>query len=481
MNPILIGVSLFATLLSTISYLSMPGEGAGKGPVFLVSMLAYPVIYWVIAHLLLPVYMQYRVTSAYELLESRLGLSVRLLGASMFLVLRLVWMTLLVNAASAAMIVMMGIDPKWTPLVAGIIGAVAITYTSLGGLQAVIITDFMQTVLLAGGAVLVVATISFALGGFQWFPTTWQPTWDTQPIFSWDPKTRTTAVGSVLSVLIWYVATMGGDQTSVQRFMATTNLAAARKAVRIQLAITVGVHFLLFLTGFALLSYFRSNPQFLPSDIDIKANADQLFPRYIAFHLPAGISGLVAAAMFAAAMSSVDSGVNSITAVVQTDFLDRLGFRPASERTHIWISRLLALLIGGVVVSCSSLVDYVQGNIMAITNKTVNLLAVPIFCLFVFALFIPKAKPLGVWIGSLVGFAVAVLIAFSGPIVYWLHMRWNVPLETFGVELLPSGQSAQDPISFQWIGPVTLIADLTVGTLVSWMLARRDKTIAVSA
>ncbi|MDP7276035.1 MAG: hypothetical protein QF363_11195, partial [Planctomycetaceae bacterium] len=152
MNPLLIGVSLFATLLSTISYLSVPGEASGKGPVNLLAMLSLPFVFYVVGRLMLPVYMEYRVTSAYELLERKLGLSVRLLGATMFLALRLVWMTLLVYLAAEAMVVMMGIDPKWIPLVVGVTGLVAVIYTSLGGLQAVVITDFMQTLLLFGGA-----------------------------------------------------------------------------------------------------------------------------------------------------------------------------------------------------------------------------------------------------------------------------------------------------------------------------------------
>jgi SSS family solute:Na+ symporter len=95
MNPILIGISLFATLLSTISYLAMPGETMGKGPVYLVGYLVYPVVFLVLAFVVLPVYMrQKKVTSAYELLEKKLGLSVRLLGVVMFLMLRLVWMAL---------------------------------------------------------------------------------------------------------------------------------------------------------------------------------------------------------------------------------------------------------------------------------------------------------------------------------------------------------------------------------------------------
>jgi len=119
MNPTLIGISLFATLLSTISYLSMPGEALGKGPMHLTGILALPLIYVTVAYGLLPVYMRHRVTSAYELLELKLGLSVRMLGAVMFVTLRLVWMSLLVFLAAKAMTIMLGIPEEhkkeWIP------------------------------------------------------------------------------------------------------------------------------------------------------------------------------------------------------------------------------------------------------------------------------------------------------------------------------------------------------------------------------
>ena len=163
MNPLLIGISLFVTLLSTISYLSKPGEALGKGPVLLTGLLALPFAYWIVGYVLLPVYMRHRVTSAYELLESRLGLGIRLLGAAMFIALRLVWMSLLVYLAAKAMIVMMGIDEQWIPLVVLITGFVAVIYTSVGGLQAVVVTDTLQFLLLLGGALLVLAMITFQM------------------------------------------------------------------------------------------------------------------------------------------------------------------------------------------------------------------------------------------------------------------------------------------------------------------------------
>jgi len=198
MNPFFIGVSLFATLLSTITYLSSPGEAIGKGPVWACGLLMAPVIYFIVAYGLLPVYMKQRVTSAYELLEERLGVSIRLLGATMFLALRLVWMTLLIYIAGKAMVQMMGVPHSWTIGVVFITGTVAIIYTSLGGLRTVVVTDCMQTVLMLGGALLVIGMVTYDVGGFSWFPTTWQPTWDTQPVFPSSPTTRVTMVTTML-------------------------------------------------------------------------------------------------------------------------------------------------------------------------------------------------------------------------------------------------------------------------------------------
>ena len=112
MNPILVGVSLFATLLSTISYLSMPGEALGKGPVFMMSLLMLPVVFAIVGFYILPLYMKQKVTSAYELLEEKLGLSIRMLGAGMFIVLRLVWMALLIYLTAKALTIMLGVGEK---------------------------------------------------------------------------------------------------------------------------------------------------------------------------------------------------------------------------------------------------------------------------------------------------------------------------------------------------------------------------------
>ena len=476
MNPMLIGVSLFATLLSTISYLSVPGEAAGKGPVNQISLLGLPVVFFVVAYLMLPIYMKFRVTSAYELLEEKLGLGLRLLGATMFLALRLVWMTLLVYLAAEAMTVMMGLDPKWIPAVAAVTGVVAVIYTSLGGLQAVVITDFLQTVLLFGGALLVVATVTYDFGGFGWIPTGWHANWDSQPLLPIEDgavsfKLRVSGLGALRSSTIWYIATLGGDQTTVQRFMATTDTKAARRALATQLIVGSVVTVTLCAVGFSLLGYFEKNLDQLPDSIRLKDNADKLFPRYIAYHLPVGVSGLVVAAMFAAAMSSIDSGVNSVTAVVLRDFISRFRKTEMSEKAQLRLARILAVSIGGFVVLSSTLMRFIQGNITEMTGKTVNLLTVPIFGLFFFALFVRNPRPWAVWLGTIVGTATAVMIAFSGPLTYMVFDQFGINPEVFGTEFIElkdkvTGEmrtSCNDPISFQWISPLALAVTMIVG------------------
>jgi len=473
MNPILIGVSLFATLLSTISYLSFPGEAAGRGPVIVVSIFALPFAYFIVSYWLLPVYMKHRVTSAYELLELRLGLSVRLLGATLFLLLRLVWMSILVFAAAKAMTVMMGVHDDWIPWIVIVVGVVAVIYTTLGGLRAVVITDCLQTILLYGGALAVIGVVTWSFGGLGWFPTAWETHWDTQPLFSLDPRVRMTWVGTILSILVWTVATAGGDQTAVQRFMSTKDASAARKAYAVQLLVTLLVTVTLCIAGFALLGYFKE--QGLPSGYDMKADGDSLFPWFIAYVLPPGISGLVVAAMFAAAMSSIDSGINSITAVVMTDFLDRFGLRPTTQKGHVRAARLLALTVGVIVVLLSSYVKYIPGNLTEGASKVVNLLPPSLFALFIFALFVRRSTVLGVWAGAICGITVAAIIGFSGPLVTLLATRFEIDPGLFGVELITtvdkatglSSTSAADPISFLWMAPVSLMVNVSVGLLVS--------------
>jgi len=481
MNPFLIGVSLFATLFSTISYLSLPGELMAHGPVILAGALALPIYYFIVGYLIVPMYMRHRVTSAYELLETQLGVSVRLTGAVMFIVLRLSWMSLLIFFASSAMIEMLGLGQQITvgdlqvssiAVVTFVTGCVAITYASLGGLRAVVITDLIQFLLLFGGAVLVVVTVTIQLDGFSWFPTQWVETWDPQPFFSTDPRQRLTVFGSILAGTLWWIFTAAGDQTAIQRFMATRDAKAARRSFLINSIAGAMVSIVLALVGFALLGFFQSNLELLPEGKTIRNHADHLFPHYIAYHLPIGLSGLVVSGLFAAAMSSLDSGVNSISAVVMTDFVDRFRNRPMSDKARVRTAQVLAFGIGLTVVVCASLfMEQVPGNFLEKTKRSIELFVAPIFLLFFMAFFVPFATSSGTIIAAVTGLAAAVVIGYWQPFteLHTAGLQWAAlePVTAAKASRHFKQLTGANTISFQWMLPVSLVTGLTCGCLAS--------------
>lgn len=449
MNPFLIGVSIFVTVFSTISFLSTPGEIIKHGPVVLTGSLTIPIVYYIVGYLMIPVYMRHKVTSAYELLETRLGVMARLLGASLFLLLRLTWMSTLIYFACVAMLTMLGWDDKWLPLVTFAAGSIAIGYSSAGGLRAVVITDLIQFLLLFGGAALVVATVTSRLGGFEWFPTTWNPSWDTQPIFG-SPTVRVTVFGTLAHGVVWWVCTAGSDQTAIQRFMATGDARAARRSFLFNSIAGLGVSAVLACVGFSLLAFYQDDSERLLG-LTIAKDADQLFPLFIAHHLPIGLSGLVVSGMFAAAMSSIDSGINSITAVVMTDFVERFRQDKLSEKTRAVASKLMALSIGMLVVLASAFMQYVPGNFLEISMRTQGLFVTPLFALFLLGLFEKRTTEVGAISGAVVGLLAGVAIAYWEPLT--------------GLE----------EISFQWILPGSLMAAVTAGCLVSLATGDSDK------
>ncbi len=327
------------------------------------------------------------------------------------------------------------------------------------------ITDFLQTALLLGGAIVVIVLVTVELGDFSWIPTSWQPTWDTQPAFSFDPRVRVTMFGTFFSVLVWTVCTAGGDQLSIQRFMSTGDAEAAKRSYLAQTLVASTVLFTLLFVGFALMGYFQARPDALPSRLNLATDGDQIFPRFIAFHLPIGIAGLVVSAMFAAAMSSLDSGVNSITAVVTTDFLERFGLMPKTRKGYVRLAQCLAFGLGAVVVVGSSYMGNVPGNITGMTQRTTNLLATPAFSLFFFALFCRFGKPAGAVVGAVYGITVGALIAFSGN--FYSLLQESAFLGSSGVIDI-------SPISFQWISPLSLLVNLAAGAALSKVIRTGD-------
>lgn len=440
MSPMMIGLSLFATLTSTLSYLAYPGEMIKNGPMMFAQLTAFPVVMLIVGWVLIPRIMKEDVTSGYELLEKRLGLTGRLLGATMFMALRIVWMSAILYATTSKVLVpLLGLDPWWAPLLSAAMGLITLIYSAEGGMRAVVVTDAMQSLIMCAGAVVVVAAVTADLGGFgAWWPKVWAEHWQ-EPVFWFRADVRVTFMGAFLNMLVWMTCTCGADQMAIQRYLSTRDPSSARRSFGVHLLTEVLMAALLALVGLAVLGFFTAHPEGLASETALIDQADELLPRFVVTVLPAGLAGLVIAAMLSAAMSSLSSGMNSASAVITTDFMGRLLWKKTSPHESVRLARIASVAIGVVTVLLSMFVGRLAENLLELCIKVVNLLTSPLFVLFFLALFVPWAKPRGGIAATIASVGVAVGIAF---------------FKLGGLEFL-------------WTAPAALVVGIVVGSLVS--------------
>ncbi len=459
-HPLLAGISLFTALTSILTYIGTPGEYVQNGPVlvFLANLISLPIVQLVVGYFLIPVFMRLPITSVYELLENRLGLVARRTGSLAYILTRLVWMALILFTCSKVMVYVTGCDPRWSHLIAIIIGLVTTTYTLFGGIRTVMITEAVQFCLLVAGALLTIASVTWKMGGVQaWWPTHFEPHWPEQPMFSLDPHVRVTIIGTFIYYSIATICATGSDQSAVQRFLTTRDAAAARRALLLNGIAVVVVAFILGAVGASLMAFYRLHPESIPAGVTFAHNGDAFFPLYISQFLPTGVSGLVVASLLAAAMSCLSAGINSLIATITKDFIENSAhYVPQSEPQKLRLTRWLALAIGSLVVLGTIGVGLVHGNIFEVASKTVNLLSCPLFGLFVLALFVPYATPFGAMLSAVYGVTAAVLVAY-----------WDV-------------LTGQPAITFLWIAPCSLGASLAAGCLFSLWKTRERSTLVLS-
>ena len=321
------GISIIASVFSALSYLGHPArvvrQDSGMIGYALAVILATPFVIYVA----MPFYRRLDVTTAYEYLEKRFDLNVRLVVSTIFILRRLFWMALVALAPSLALSVVTGL-PVWACIV--VIAVVATAYTALGGMRAVVWTDVVQFVTFMVGQVLIVVFVCRRVdGGFAevvrlgyaehkaWCnlsPNLWQFTF-------W---------AALVGGLFLALSDMGADQLTVQRYLTTKDLAAGRKAVVFNAAIKIPAMALLLMMGVALyVFYYKIHPERLTLG---ENELDKIVPLFVVRELPVGVSGLVIAAIFAAAMSSFDSGLNSIVTAFTVDWYRRVLVRERGER-----------------------------------------------------------------------------------------------------------------------------------------------------
>lgn len=409
-----VGLSIMATLLSTITYLGSPGEMIRYGVSYFAGYMSVPLVAIVVIYLWIPFFMRLRMTSAYEYLEHRFDIRVRLLAGVLFLLLRLGWMSMVVYTASLAMVQMtreplfqfvtwLGFTDPHTAslyLVISVTGVAATIYTCLGGMRAVIWTDVLQSVMLFGGVFVIIFYVMATTGTG---PLTW---WDrashaspehTRPIFfSPDITVRNTVVWTLLSLFFWNICTHCSDQVVLQRYFTTKSYKAARNSFITNVISMVSIGLLLSLSGLALLYFYLEHPTLLPSDMDPMKHADKVMPYFYSHQLPAGLGGLILVSFLCDAMQTLVSGVNSISAIATKDVFERLYPQGEKLMNELTLARVTAVGVGLVATVTATLVarSAMQStmNIMDLLPRTFNMFLGPLASLFMVGMFLPRAR-----------------------------------------------------------------------------------------
>jgi SSS family transporter len=336
-----VGLSLFATMLSAITYMSIPALAYATDWRRLIYNLPILMVAPIVVLLFLPFFRRLNVTTAYEYLERRFNLASRMLGSALFILLQLGRLGVVVFLPSLLLSTVTGINIYLAILA---MGTVSIIYTTLGGIEADIWNDVIQAVVLMGGALLCLCLIvSQVDGGIPVMVEIAQAqdkfrTFD----FSFDMATDVFWV-CLLGGLAANLVSYGSDQMQIQRYLTTKDERSAAKSIWANGILSIvpsSVTF--FALGTALFVFYKVHPHTLNPAMN---NIDAILPWYIITQLPQGASGLIVAGIFAASMSSLDSSMNSTSAVLITDFYRR--FKPGvDEHTCLNIARALTVIVG---------------------------------------------------------------------------------------------------------------------------------------
>ena len=337
-----VGLSIFGTYVSSISFLALPSKAFSSDWNPFVFSLAIPLMAWLAVAYFVPFYRRHASISAYEHLEQRFGPWARTYAVVCYLMMQLARMGTIMYLLALALAPLTG----WSvPALIVITGAVVIVYTLYGGMAAVIWTDVVQSIVFIVGAAACVVAIVVGLP---------QGASELVRVASANDKFSLGSFGTSLSASTFWVVFLYGlfinaqnfgiDQSYVQRYQTAESDAAARKSVWVGALLYLPISAVFLLIGTGLFAFYTARPELLPPGAMEKP--DTVFPHFIATTLPTGLPGLVIAAILAAAQSTISSSINSSATLLNCDVYQRY-FRPqASEREQLMVLRVTTLAIG---------------------------------------------------------------------------------------------------------------------------------------
>jgi len=346
-----VGMSIFATFVSSISFLALPGKAYMSDWNAFVFSLSIPVASWAAVKFFVPHYRKIGNVSAYYYLEQRFGSWARIYASSCYILTQLMRTGAILLLLALPLNALFGWNMKTVIVITGL--AVMI-YSMLGGIQAVIWTDTIQGIILIAGAITCAVLLTFSMpeGPRQLFE-----------IASANNKFSLGSLGPGLKDSTFWVVLIYGlfiniqnygiDQNYVQRYMTTSTDKGAKNSALFGSLLYIPVSLVFFYIGSALFSYYTARPDLLPADLKLPGSGDKVFPYFIATGLPAGVTGLLIAAIVSAGMSTVSTSLNSTATIVLSDYYKKYLNKHASEKSSMRVLYISSFITGilGIIIA----------------------------------------------------------------------------------------------------------------------------------
>lgn len=395
-----VGMSMFATIISSVTFLAYPGAAYGGNWILLVQGLMVPIILVGLIGFIVPLYRKVIKLSTYEYFERRFGMFARFYSSVAFILENFSKMGAVLYLMGLAMAMFTGGMDIRMIIIA--VGVVIIILTYLGGMEAIIWMDVVQGFLLIGGGLITIIMLFCLTDGG---PATIFSVAAEYKKIDFGPYTmdltQTTFLVMVLNGMFYAVQKYGTDQSIVQRYLTARDDKSAKKASYLGVFMSVPAWALFMFVGTCLFVYYHINTGILPAGI----KDDEVFPFFIATEMPVGIVGLIVAALAAGAISSIDSSINCISACVVEDYYSRL--RPkASDKSKLWVGKASVLVVGiGSILVALLYVSWGGQGVLGSLFGLYAIISAGIVGIFLLGLFSRRAN----WQGLYVGIAAAIL------------------------------------------------------------------------
>ncbi|MDO4211723.1 MAG: cyclically-permuted mutarotase family protein [Bacteroidales bacterium] len=410
------GISIYATMLSAITYMAYPAKAFATDWTYYPMLVTILIVSFPVIHYYLPFFRRLNVTTAYEYLERRFNAVTRLMASALFIIFMVARMALVLYLPSLALTAVTGIDIY---ICIVLMAAITILYCTMGGVEAVVWGDVVQGFILVGGAIFaVIYLVCGTDGGFSGFLDIASAD-DKFRLFDWSLSYKSATfwviiIGGMANNLISYTS----DQTVIQRYLTTKDEGEARRSIMMNGIMSVFVSVAFFAIGAGLYTFFKTHP----AEMDITmAKNDIIFPFFMMSQLPAGIAGLLIAAIFAATMSTISSNINSVATAFSVDFYKR--FRPtASDKSVLSCARYTCIVSGVLGMGIALLMA--TWNILSLLDffqEILGLLSSGLGGLFLMGIFFPRIGGKAALMGFVSGVAAVFVTKYCTEASFLLY------------------------------------------------------------